>query len=626
MEKPLLIPQPGFRFTFADHEHVFEITSSNYGVIRYASIAGGKPFSISAITFETRYKTGDIQCVFAPEKLFINPDSCSTIRRKERYVLTALAKLTAPTSIEPLRELIKEIALEIEDASPPSARTVARWILQYRMSSHNALSLSEHGKGNKTLRYPPEVYQIIKQVISEIYLQPEHRTSKDVRAFVLCKLNEQNIPTTYLPSLRAIQRSIAKLDPYIEMRVKKGSRVARKYFQAAGISTPTSFALHTVEIDTHYLDIIVIDPETEETLGRPFLACAIDTYTRAIVGTYISMFPPSALTTLAVIKDMITRHSYELPGGVPSIIIPDNGVEFKNNALARVCKQLSITITPSQIGTPNNKPHIERFFSTLTEGILQKLPGTTFSNPTARGQYDSSSKASLTLDKVKEYVDSWINTVYQQTIHGTTGRAPLVAWNDATEKIKPSSLTETDADIICRRPIDRNINHGQVIIDGLSYFSHALTTLKADGIKKVTVLVDDLDLSKVYIIHPDKKDLVIQADSTQPEYTYNLSRSVHLEVQKRKKQMSESDRQRLGKHADLYNLYQLMKDIQKDLVRKKPKLKQFKIELPKQLTRLESELTSSPPSNEELTATPQQQNAQQPAVSFGSLKVKRHDK
>jgi transposase InsO family protein len=85
------------------------------------------------------------------------------------------------------------------------------------------------------------------------------------------------------------------------------------------------------------------------------------------------MFPPSALTTLALIKDMITRPNKDLPGGIPSIIIPDNGVEFKNNSLARVCEQLKITITPSQIGTPNNKPHIERFFGTLTEGILQNF-------------------------------------------------------------------------------------------------------------------------------------------------------------------------------------------------------------------------------------------------------------
>jgi hypothetical protein len=59
------------------------------------------------------------------------------------------SKINSPTSIEPLRELIQEIAAEIKDSSPPSARTVARWILQYRLSSNSALSLSEQGKGTR---------------------------------------------------------------------------------------------------------------------------------------------------------------------------------------------------------------------------------------------------------------------------------------------------------------------------------------------------------------------------------------------------------------------------------------------------------------------------------------------
>lgn len=40
-------------------------------------------------------------------------------------------------------------------------------------------------------------------------------------------------------------------------------------------------------------------------------------------------FRLSALTTLALIKDMITRPNKDLPGGIPAIIIPDNGVELK---------------------------------------------------------------------------------------------------------------------------------------------------------------------------------------------------------------------------------------------------------------------------------------------------------
>ncbi len=628
MNKPLLTPQPGFRFTLGHHDDIFEITSCAYGMIRYATIAGGKPCSIPFSVFETRYKNGEIQCVFAPDKLQINPESCKIIRRKERYVQTAIAKLLNPTALVPLQQIIKEVSLEIGDNTPPSARTVSRWIFKYRSHSNHAHSLSGRGKGNKTLRFPPEVYQVINQALVDIYLQPEHRTSKDVRAYILGKLLEQNIPEEYLPSQRAIQRYIAKLDPFITLKMKKGSRVARKVFQAAGMSTPSRFALYTVEIDTHYLDIIVIDSETGQVLGRPFLACAIDTYSRTVVGTYISMFPPSALTTLAVIKDMITRPNRNLPGGIPSIIIPDNGVEFKNNALARVCDQLKITLTPSQIGTPNNKPHIERFFGTLTQGILQKLPGTTFSNPEKRGSYDSSGKALLTIDQVKTYVDEWINSVYHQSIHSSTDRAPLLVWQDATQHIQPSSFSEIDANIICRRPVERAINHGQIKVDGLSYYSHALTTLEAEGIKKVTVLIDDLNLNKVFITHPDKKDLIIQADSTNPEYTHNLSRLTHIEVQKRKKVMTKVDEQRLGKYADLYHLYGLMQDIQSDLVRKRPKLKQLKIELPKYIKQhtpdVNPQITNS---SKDLELPFAKQSDQLSNIQrFGSLEVDRLDK
>ena len=164
-------------------------------------------------------------------------------------------------------------------------------------------------------------------------------------------------------------------------------------------------------------------------------------------------------------------------------------------------------------------------------------------------------------------------------------------------------------------------------IDGLSYFSHALTTLQADGIKKVTVLINDLNLSKVFITHPDKKDQVIQADSINPEYTHQLSHLTHLEVQKRKKLMTESDRRVLGRFIDLYNLYGLMQDIQADLVRRKPKLKHLKIELPERLKQLESGLLLKSEVKEEPTATlDKQPDQQKPTLRFGSMEIKKHGK
>lgn len=625
MENALFMPQPGFRFYFKEHpDYIFEIGSVTYNTIRYAAIAGGKSFLISPSEFESCYKSGEILCVFAPDKLMISPKHSSEIHRRERYVISALQLLKYPTSDNLLSKLIPKISTEIQDSNPPSSRTVARWIRQYKSAFDNKLSLRHKSKGNFTLRFSPEIYQILNQAIHEVYLKPEYRSSKDVQAYMLGQFMEQGIPLEQLPTRRCIQRHIKRLDPYIELKMKKGSRIAKKKFQAAGKSIISPFVLYMVEIDTHYLDVIVIDPKTKTALGRPFLACAIDVYSRAIVGTYINMYPPSAATTLEVIKDMITRPNQKLPGGIPSIIIPDNGVEFKNNALERVCEQLKITLTPSQVGTPNNKPHIERFFSTLTYGIMQKLPGTTFSNPTDRGEYNSSKIAQLTLEQLKRYIDTWIHEVYHRSIHHMTGRSPIIMWQDAIEDIQPSFLTEIDAKIICRRPIERHINHGQVRIDGISYFSHALTTLQAQGIKKVTVLIDDLNLNEVFIIDPTNKDIVIQADSTNQDYTFGLTRVTHLEVQKIKKAQSRSDKQKIGAMSDLYYLYKLMHEIQSNLVRRKPRLKPLTLELPKQLQRVEEQLFSK---EEDIAEQPVSTiNGPTPINQFGSLEVVKHGK
>lgn len=625
MENALFIPQHGFRFYFKDHpDYIFEIGSVTNNDIRYAAIAGGKSFSIVFDEFESRYKKGEILCIFAPNKLLINPKHSSEIHRKERYVISALQFLESPTSPKYLSELIQKISTEIKDPNPPSCRTVARWITKYKSFSQNKLCLQNKYKGNHHLRFPAEVYQILNQAINDVYLRPEYRTAKDVQAYMLGRFMEQAISLKQLPTLRSIQRHIKKLDPYIELKIKKGSRIAKKKFQAAGKSIVSPFALYMVEIDTHYLDIIIIDPKTNTALGRPFLACAIDVYSRAIVGTYINMYPPSAATTLETIKDMVTRPNHTLPGGIPSIIIPDNGIEFKNNSLARVCEQLKITLTPSQVGTPNNKPHIERFFSTLTHGILQKLPGTTFSNPIDKGEYNSSKVAQLTLDQLKKYVDTWIHDVYHKSIHHTTGRSPIIMWEDAINNIRPSFLTDIDAKILCRKPVERNISHGQIRVDSISYFSHALTTLQAQGVKTVTVLIDDLNLHEVYVVDPNNKDVFIQADSTNPDYTFGLSRVTHFEVQKLKKAQTQSDKQKIGSMSDLYHLYKLMHEIQHNLVRKKPRLKPLSLELPKQLKRIEEQLIL-----EEKDISEQSDsiiNTSKLIKQFGSMQVCKHGK
>ncbi|MDP1465756.1 hypothetical protein Q6331_29070, partial [Klebsiella pneumoniae] len=85
------------------------------------------------------------------------------------------------------------------------------------------------------------------------------------------------------------------------------------------------------------------------------------------------------------VKDMFTRPSRGLPGGICVHLVPDNGTEFKNSAVMRLLLKANVIIEPAAIREPNHKPHIESFFRTFTRSLIQTLPGTTFSNPAERG-------------------------------------------------------------------------------------------------------------------------------------------------------------------------------------------------------------------------------------------------
>lgn len=584
MNPSIPIPSIGTRFTLKGSQ--FEISFIGQGICRYSAIAGGRIFQIPYLQFEEWYKSGQIKYDFNSSESLVNPEFTANIMRKFKYIQAALILLPCPTALQPLAILIQHVAKELQDQQPPNPRSVARWIQTYRLNNQRVEMLEKNKSGNHSVRFSLEIERLITQAIQEVYLRSEKRDGKDVLAFIIGKAMEHGWVSHKIPSLRTIERRINRLDPFIILNAKKGSRTAKKLFKAAGqsIISPTILAL--VEIDTHYLDIIIIDDKTGAILGRPFLSCAIDVYTRAIVGTYVSLYPPSALTTMCVIRNMITRQHQGSPGGIPSQVVPDNGVEFKNSSLSRLCEALKITITPSQIGTPDNKPHIESFFRTLTEDIIQKLPGTTFSNPATRGDYNSTKQAKLTLSDVQKYCDQWINEVYHTHIHSETNRAPILAWEDATKIVKPVSLSNDDASTLCRKPYERSINKGRVLIDYLYYFSPILATFEQQKLTKVTVLVDEMDLSHVFIIDPTNSHNLIKAECTNPDYAQGLTMYAHHEVQKIKNNMAQTDLQRLGENANLLARYYLLEKIQSDLLRKKPKLRKLIIDIPEELKQL----------------------------------------
>jgi putative transposase len=558
----------------------FEITFIHRGEISYASTTGGKQYRMTVDRFFSLVDEKKIIChEIAKEGQISLLDAPKHIRRK-RYVDAALNELQYGGSQHRLEPIIATVSEELNDAKPPHPSTVAKWIKLHRDSSGIISSFSKN-QGNRSTRYAAEVELLIHEAITEVYLVTEHREAQDVLAYIVGKLYERDHLSRHssnyvIPNIRTIQRRLKSLDPYLIASVKDGNAIARRQARASGRKLISAGLMHTVEIDTHYIDLMIIDRSTGREIGKPYLTLIIEVKTRVIVGLHVSTFPPSTITALAALKDMLTRPNRGLRGGICSIIIPDNGIEFVNAGFENVCATLLITILSSQVREPNGKPHIESHFSTLTTSLIHKLEGTTFSNPKQRGDYKSSAKAVFDLETATSFINEWIENIYHKRIHSQTKRMPIELWDELCKDVRINHLSDKEAEALIRRPIGgKKINQGRVRYDNITYFSHALRTLENSGLKHVTILVNDLDLNEVLIPHPTDRGALISALSNEPDYTTHLTRYEHEKTQEIKKSFSQADTEKYGKYANLIAHYQLMQRIHDESIKSKKQLKKL---------------------------------------------------
>lgn len=574
----------GDRFKYRDE--LYEICYIENETIRYSNSISGNMYFLTEYDLINKILNGDIKLTNLSIPQF-HKNKALTIEEIFKY-LNYVFSNKIPCSIKHLKIAIINITKENPNLRKISASTLARYIKIYRDNSDSFHGFYQETGGNKSLRFPIEVEIIINEVILDFIKERENFSPTD--AHLIIKDRILSLKTNAkIPAKRTIYRRFKRLDPYIVVKNKKGSREANRIFKASGQSLISPGLLAIVQIDTHEIDCIILD-KIGNILGRPQLSIAIDVFTRAIVGWHLCMLPPSATKTLLTLKNMLMRPHLGKTGGLPAVIIPDNGCEFNNNALANFCNNFNITKSESRPYSPNDKAHIESFFNTLNISIIHKLKGTTFSSPAHRGDYDSGGNACYTLDILRDLINEWIENIYQKSIHSATQQRPEKMWKEATKIFPVLTVPELEIEKKCRTVFRYTISKGQINLKGLRYKSQALATLNNRFKEKVTVYVDQLDLSSIYIQDPFDEYNLIQADSIHPEATKNLSLAEWLEAKEILREKYKSDPEEI-KNEELLFLARLnfLLKIQ-TLNNKKTRFRQVKNDLPMMISNFENRL------------------------------------
>lgn len=493
-----------------------------------------------------------------PRDLSTFPESQQKEAKRRCQYLTVVDPENRPYQPDTWRMTIAEVAQKLEDPYPPCPSTVQTWWRRYRLTK-SILCLIPHNKPS-TGPTAKRRYQVFEEVIAAVYLTNQKLPKLAVVEEVFRRIDQMNqaLPEEEhecRPARSTIYRWLDALRQDLVDASRDGAEAARIKYRAAIGSVVVTDVLERIEIDHTPLDLIVIDSLTKLPLGRPWLTMAIDSYSRMVVGFYISFNAPSAHGVLQCLRrgilpkvEWLARFP-DIKGtwpayGIPELIAVDNGTDLHSNALESACLEMGIQILFCGSKTPQHKGAIERFFRTMNMGLIHRLPGTVFSNVDHRGDYPAEEKAVIDMETTVHLLTKWVVEVYNVSVHRGIGARPIDRWHESADRrIIELPVYPQHLEVITGIPAKRTLFHYGIELDGLQYNSELLQTIRRRVGENLPVMVKYYEdtVAHIHVFDPLNKEY-LKVSAKLAEYAECLPRDIHRLVR-------EQARKRYGDHC-----------------------------------------------------------------------------
>ncbi|MED1669113.1 Mu transposase C-terminal domain-containing protein [Brevibacillus laterosporus] len=460
------------------------------------------------------------------------------------------------TQEELIRKISQRYSAVDEDGGKTkgaSVRTIKRLLSAYRQAESEDEKRGEEGlisragggyvsrTDNKQLvichpKKPDEVLQvldvridekyisIIKEVIEKEFLNLKRMTKQAFYESVALRCTRQGIEE---PKRITLLKLLDRIDSQIKVRMRDGSKAAKKFDDLIrGFSNEEAqYPLHIVEIDHTELDIDVIDGNSGLVIGRPWITLGIDVYSRMVWCMYVSFEPPSANVVRKAIQQGVffkrVKEKYDLFNewevfGIPTVILLDNGKEFRSVAVRRIINEtLKSNVRYRPRKTPEYGAAIERLFGTLNSKLIHRLDGTRKSSVSDLGEYKPDEEAVFTVEDIRELLTMYIVEHYHMEPHRglpLNANRPITRFVDGLKKVGyPDFVSPEEEEMyaiellpVATKPYTRD----GVRIDNRLYKLDKLSHLIGPRTTKYKVKYDIDDISRVYIQPPNSTEYI----------------------------------------------------------------------------------------------------------------------
>jgi putative transposase len=298
----------------------------------------------------------------------------------------------------------------------------------------------------------------------------------------------------HVPSYDVVHDIVRQLDPALVTLAHEGSKAYSATFEL--LYRREADAPNAIwQADHTLLDILLKDDQGQPR--RPWLTVILDDYSRAVAGYMLAYEAPSALHTALTLRQAIWRKadaSWQVCG-IPRVLYTDHGADFTSQHLEHVCADLHIQLIFSRVGQPRGRGRIERFFNTVNQALLARLPGY------APAGCATPVAPVLTL---QEFTQAWTHFVlqeYHQRPHSGTDSPPHARWSaHGFLPQMPESLEQLDL-LLLTVATPRQVHRDGIRFQALRYID---PTLAAYVGEPVMIRYDPRDMAEIRVYHQER--------------------------------------------------------------------------------------------------------------------------
>src|SRR5512135_1618644 len=381
--------------------------------------------------------------------------------------------------------LEEEVSLpEIARIGGISLRTARYWVQRYR--EEGFAGLARKARRNKK---QPKIAVTLLQLIEGLALRKPPLSAAAIHrqvAEVASDLGEKP------PSYSLVYAVMRRIYPSLVTMAHEGTKAYCESFDL--IHRREAEAPNAIwQADHTKLDILVRD-ETGNA-RKPWLTVVLDDYSRAVAGYFLFFHAPSAIQTALALRQAIWRKpqaGWHICG-IPEILYTDHGSDFTSRHIEQVAADLKIRLIFSTAGKPRGRGKIERFFKSLSQVFLSRLPG--------YGPGRTGGSAVLTLPELGQELERYLIGEYLVTPHRTTKQAPQARWEAGGFLPQmPESLERLDL-LLLTVPKSRRVHQDGILFMGMRYID---PTLAAYVGEEVMLRYDPRDMAEVRVFHQDR--------------------------------------------------------------------------------------------------------------------------